>query len=214
MARPELISLLRPRVTATRATLADARGASAVGTLRAGAAAVGASAVGAFAVGAAAVGRLAIKRAAVKRLEIDELVVRRLQVDARGGVTRERVADWVAGYERAWRTPGTDALLQLFTPKATYSPGPFAPTLRGLPAIAEFWEAGRESADDAFTLTIEPVAVDDATAVVQTEVDYVGIPESRQYRNLWVLAFAPDGRVQAFEEWPFRPERPPIADAT
>jgi len=38
---------------------------------------------------------------------------------------RAEVTAWVAGYERAWRTPGTDALDGLFTPDATYSQGPY-----------------------------------------------------------------------------------------
>ncbi len=31
---------------------------------------------------------------------------------------RGRVADWVAGYERAWRAPGTGGLVSLFTEDA------------------------------------------------------------------------------------------------
>jgi hypothetical protein len=32
----------------------------------------------------------------------------------------ERVAAWIDGYERAWRTPGTESLAELFTADATY----------------------------------------------------------------------------------------------
>lgn len=208
MLRPDLIPLRRSQSHTARA---ESVGASAVGAGTAGAFGVGALSAGAFAVGAAAIGalaigRLAIKRAAVERLEIDELIVRRLQVDTRSGISRESVAEWIAEYERAWRTPGTDALLTLFTPKATYSPGPFEPTLQGLAAIAEFWEAQRDGADEAFTLTSEPVALDGIAAVVRTVVGYPR-PVPREYRNLWVIEFAPDGRVQSFAEWPFSPER-------
>jgi len=202
MTKPGLKELLRPQLATLKTAIAESRGA----------AAVGAASAGALAIGAAAIGRLAVKSAAVKRLEIDELVVRRLQVDARGAVTRAAVEEWVAGYEQAWRTAGTARLAALFTAEATYSPGPYEPTLRGLAAIGEFWEAGRESADEVFTLRAEPVALDDRTAVVRTEVSYE-IPARREYRNLWLLRFADDGRVEAFEEWPFHPERRVSADA-
>ena len=35
------------------------------------------------------------------------------------------VTDWVARYERAWRSPGTDALDELFTETASYLPSPW-----------------------------------------------------------------------------------------
>jgi hypothetical protein len=196
MPKPALKALLRPQLATLKTAIADSRGA----------AAVGAASAGALAIGAAAIGRLAVKSAAVKRLEIDELVVRRLQVDAHGAVTRAAVDEWVAGYERAWRTAGTAPLAALFTPEATYSPGPYEPTVRGLAAIGDFWEHGRESADEVFSLRAETVAVDGRAAVVRTEVAYE-IPAQREYRNLWLLRFADDGRVEAFEEWPFHPER-------
>lgn len=197
LSRPDLLSLLRPQATSARAAFVETRIGSSVGAMSAGA----------IAVGAGAIGHLAIKRGVIKRLEIGELVVGRLQVDAHGGIDRAAVGAWLGSYERAWRTSGTDALRALFADDATYSRGPFEPTLRGLPAIAAFWEQGRSGADEIFRISSEQVAVDGTTAVVRTEVAY-DIPESRRYRNLWVLRFASDGRVRAFEEWPFSPERP------
>ena len=38
---------------------------------------------------------------------------------------RDGVAAWVAAYERAWRSTGTEALTELFTTDATYQQGPF-----------------------------------------------------------------------------------------
>jgi hypothetical protein len=206
MPRPDLISRLRPQVNSARAAIAEARVASTAVAMSAGGVAAGAAAAGAVAIGS-----LAVKRGTIKRLEIDELVVKQLQVDAHGGVTRAAVGEWVSGYERAWRTAGTAMLAALFTPEATYSPGPYEPTVRGLAAIGTFWEAERSGPDEVFTLSSEQVAVDGMVAVVRTEVRY-DIPERRHYRNLWVLRFAPDGRVSAFEEWPFWPEQPRAGD--
>lgn len=184
----------------------EARPASAVGAMARGASAFGAAAVGALAIGRAAIGRIAVGKASVKRLEIEELVVGRLQIDAGGAITRAQVAAWLAAYERAWRTPGTEALAELFVPDATYSPGPFAPTLSGLPAIDAFWAAERAGPDEPFRMRSELIAIEGDVGVARVEVDYER-PKPIGYRDLWVIAFAPDGRCRAFEEWPFAPDQ-------
>ena len=124
----------------------------------------------------------------------------------------EHVADWIAGYESAWRSAGTDALARLFTEDATYSMGPYEETRRGLAEIGELWEAERQGPDEGFTMTSELVAVDGDTAVARVEVAYA--QPSREYRDLWVMRFAGDGRCRAFEEWPFWPERTVVPPAS
>jgi SnoaL-like domain len=121
-------------------------------------------------------------------------------------VDRATVADWIAGYERAWRTAGTDMLATLFTDDATYSMGPYEETVAGLPAIAELWERERVGPEEGFTMVWDFVATEDDTAVVRVEVEYLDMP--RQYRDLWIIQFGRDGRCTSFEEWPFSPERP------
>lgn len=118
-------------------------------------------------------------------------------------VERAGVEAWVAGYEAAWRTPGTEALAGLFTEDATYSKAPYEEPDRGLAAIAELWEDGREGPDEAFAMASEVVAVDGDTAVVRVHVAYAA--PHPEYRDLWVLRFAADGRCASFEEWPFWP---------
>jgi hypothetical protein len=51
------------------------------------------------------------------------------------------------------------------------------------------------------------VAVEGDTAVVRVEVQYLE-PGGAEYRDLWIVRFAPDGRCREFEEWPFWPGRP------
>ena len=114
---------------------------------------------------------------------------------------------WVADYERLWRTPGVDHLEQLFLPDAAYRPSPWADPVEGLDAIAEFWDAERDSADEDFTMASDVVAVDGATAVVRVQVGY-GHPVSSRWRDLWVIRFGEDGRCASFEEWPFAPSQP------
>jgi hypothetical protein len=41
---------------------------------------------------------------------------------------------------------------------------------------------------------------------VRALVRYTG-DEPQEYTDLWVLQFAPDGRVEHFEEWPYWPGR-------
>lgn len=117
------------------------------------------------------------------------------------------LARWIEAYERAWRTPGTGPVAELFTPAATYRPGPFAEPIRGRAAIASFWEAERDGADEVFTMAWEPVAVEGEIGVARVEVDYAD-PQTRVYRDLWIVTLQADGRCHAFEEWPFSPGQP------
>jgi hypothetical protein len=59
-------------------------------------------------------------------------------------MSAERFAAWITAYERAWRTPGTEPLRDLFATDATYLPAPFDEPLHGLEQIETFWEAERE----------------------------------------------------------------------
>jgi hypothetical protein len=120
---------------------------------------------------------------------------------------RTTVEQWVAYYERLWRTPGTELLAELFVPDASYLPSPWAQPVEGLEAIARFWEAERVGADEEFTMSSDVVAVDEGTAVVRVFVKY-GPSGSRPWRDLWVLRFAADGRCSWYEEWPFAPGQP------
>lgn len=121
-----------------------------------------------------------------------------------------RMRRWVELYERAWRSPGTDLLAELFTRDARYVPDPFAEPIIGLPAIAEFWEAERDGPDETFAMTVEIIAEQADRGVARVEVVY-GDPPTRHYRDLWLMTFDPGGRVRAFEEWPFFPGRPRVA---
>jgi hypothetical protein len=53
-------------------------------------------------------------------------------------------------------------------------------------------------------MTAEVVSVGGDTAVVRAEVWY-GDPVEQDYRDLWVIRFADDGRCAHYEEWPFAP---------
>jgi ketosteroid isomerase-like protein len=120
---------------------------------------------------------------------------------------RAAVSRWLAAYEAAWRAPGTADLARLFTQDATYLQSPYEQPVTGLDAIGRMWEREREGPGEVFTLATDILAVDGPVAVVRAEVGY-GDPPSQEYRDLWVIRFAGDGRCTWFEEWPYWPEKP------
>ena len=105
---------------------------------------------------------------------------------------RATVNRWLAAYENAWRTAGSEALAGLFTADATYQQGPYDPPVTGLAAIARMWDAERDGPDEVFTLITGIVALDGPVAVVRAEVHY-GDPITQEYRDLWVIRFDGDG---------------------
>jgi hypothetical protein len=106
--------------------------------------------------------------------------------------TRAHVHEWLAGYERAWRAPGTSGLGRLFSDDARYRLDPYDSPIEGL--------------DEPFTMDSAIIAVDGDTAVVRLEVHYDG-PPAKEYRDLWILEFNRAGQCRSFEEWPFWPRR-------
>ncbi len=127
----------------------------------------------------------------------------------RGLVDRDSVMQWVAEYERAWRDADVSGVTRLFTGDARYRTSPFEEPHVGHAEIQAFW---RDDEGETFTVTAEPVAVEGRDAVVRLEVRY-GDPVTQEYRDLWVLRFAPDGRVEDFEEWAYWPDKPYSAGA-
>ena len=121
--------------------------------------------------------------------------------DQNVAMDRDEVMQWVGGYERAWRAGDRKAVEVLFSDDARYRPSPYEDSMVGHAAIKEFW---LDDEGKVFTMHASPVAVDDRDAVVRVEVHYQD-PAPQEYRDLWVLRFAADGRVEDFEEWAYWP---------
>lgn len=129
------------------------------------------------------------------------------RLDQNGRVNRDHVKDWIARYERAWREGDLDAVEDLFSEQARYRPSPYEEPKVGHAAIKAFW---LEDEDAVFTMSASLVAVDGLVAVARVEVRY-GDPVTQEYRDLWVLHFGDDGRVDDFEEWAYWPGKPFVA---
>lgn len=116
-------------------------------------------------------------------------------------MNREDVMRWVASYERAWRDGDVDAVESLFSEHAAYRASPYEASEVGHGAIKAFW---LDDEGESFTMDAALIAMDGDNAVVRVEVRY-GDPVRQEYRDLWVLRFAEDGRVADFEEWAYWP---------
>jgi hypothetical protein len=134
--------------------------------------------------------------------------VRKRAEGAVAKLDRGQLAEWIAAYERAWRSEGTDAVNELFSKEASYSTGPFEKPHLGLDAIKEMWEAERASHKEIFTMHSEIVAVEADTGVVRVAVHYED-PHQQEYRDLWIVRLDEAGRCVHFEEWTFWPEGTP-----
>lgn len=112
---------------------------------------------------------------------------------------------WIERYERAWRTAGTESLSRLFAEDASYRMAPYEEPALGLAEIETLWERERVGPSEEFEMSSELVAVDGDTAVARIDVAYTS---GEEYRDLWIICFASDGRCRKFEEWPYWPEQP------
>jgi SnoaL-like domain len=122
-------------------------------------------------------------------------------------MTREQVEDWIRRYERAWRTPGTDMLRELFTDGATYLQSPYREPVVGLEAISAMWERERVGPDEEFEMTSEVFALEGDRAVATIEVLYRDPRRREEFRDVWLMRFE-EVRCAHFEEWPFWPAKP------
>jgi ketosteroid isomerase-like protein len=123
-------------------------------------------------------------------------------------VDRDDVMRWVGEYERAWRSEDVSAVETLFTETANYRVSPYEAPKVGHDAIKAFWldDAGR-----SFSMRAEVVAAEDDVAVVRVDVAYEA-PHQQEYRDLWIVRLAADGRAADFEEWAYWPGKPYSAD--
>jgi hypothetical protein len=105
-------------------------------------------------------------------------------------------SDWLAGYEKAWRSKNPDDVRALFTDEAEYWFRPNDPApVKGVEAIVDAWLED-EPTEPVWEMG---VLIEDAgLAILRGWVDY---PGHQKYTNLWEVHFAADGRAFRFVEW-------------
>lgn len=111
---------------------------------------------------------------------------------------------WVDAYVRWWRASDVTGVAELFTPEIRYLKSPYAEPAVGHDEVAAFW---RDDLGSTFEVVAVVVAVEGRNAVARLQVTYLE-PEQQEYRDLWVMQFADDGRVELFEEWAYFPGQP------
>jgi len=119
-----------------------------------------------------------------------------------------RASDWLAGYEKAWRSEDPADVRAIFTDDAEYWPRPdAAKPYVGIDAIIAMWPEDEDAHPEyAFEVLIE----DDALGIIRGHVDY---PGEHSYVNLWEVHFAEDGRARKFVEWFMTHKQPPAEPA-
>ena len=120
-----------------------------------------------------------------------------------------RTSDWLAGYEKAWRTKDPADVRAVFSDDAQYWFRPDDPDpVRGIDAIVAMWQEEDEPTEPEYAL--EVLIENDALGIVSGHVDY---PGHQRYANLWEVHFAPDGRARRFVEWFMTPRQDTSPDA-
>ena len=112
---------------------------------------------------------------------------------------RERTDAWLEGYRRAWEQADTPAVLELFTPDATYRSHPLHPAHTGHDGVAAYWDQACAGQADVRARFGDPIVDGDRVAVEWwTTMRSDGDPVSLV--GCLLLSFAGDGRCQALRE--------------
>ena len=120
-------------------------------------------------------------------------------------VTRDAVQRWLDAYVDAWRTYDADAIGELFAEDATYRYHPYDPeAIVGRAAIVADWR-GDQDEPGSWAAHYEPYAVEGDRAVAIGWSRYYEDASKakliREYRNVYLLLFDPEGRCTEFTEF-------------
>ena len=107
------------------------------------------------------------------------------------------VETWVDRYRVAWESNQPDDIRALFTERAEYRTEPYAEPWTGHDDIVAGWLS---EADDPGETTFDwsLLSMTAEVTVIEGRTTYRG---GADYRNLWVIRFAADGRASSFTEW-------------
>lgn len=113
-------------------------------------------------------------------------------------ITPEQVESWVGGYVHAWETGAEDDIRALFTPDAEWHEWPYETHWIGLDEIVEGWQSRAQWQEGGWSFTWTPLTINGDTFAVEGIGAYVKLGN---FKNLWVVTLAADGRASVFRHW-------------
>jgi len=123
------------------------------------------------------------------------------------------IESWVERYARAWETADADAVVELFTPDASYRSSVFREPHIGSDAIRGYWQQAAGTQREVVVRTGRPIVTDERVAVEwwTTMID----PDEGELTlpGCLLLRFDEDGRCSAlWEYWQIEAGRrePPV----
>jgi ketosteroid isomerase-like protein len=125
-------------------------------------------------------------------------------------VELDRVAEWLTGYQEAWRTYDPAAIGSLFNEDAMYRYHPYDEPLRGREAIVASWLEEPDS-KGTYEGDYRPLVVTGDVAIATGTSTYRAADGSLEgiYDNCFILRFDGEGRCREFTEWYMRRPEPP-----
>jgi ketosteroid isomerase-like protein len=117
-------------------------------------------------------------------------------------VDEAAVQRWLDDYVSAWEAYDADAIGALFSEDAEYRYHPWDEPVVGRAAIVESWLGDRDE-PGSWTAEYRPWLVHGESAVAVGISRYLGADRTtveREYHNVFLCRFAPDGRCREFTE--------------
>jgi nuclear transport factor 2 (NTF2) superfamily protein len=119
-----------------------------------------------------------------------------------GGIDLEDVQRWIDGYVRAWHSNDPADVEALFADNAMYYTHPSRDPWRGRDEIIREW-TGNPDPENSWRSHYRAIAATGRTGVVRGHTSYLKDDGSidREYANVYLIEFDPDGRASEFVEF-------------
>lgn len=109
-----------------------------------------------------------------------------------------KVAQWVEGYIKAWKSNEPQDIAALFTADAEYRNTPHAQPWKGRDAIVQKWLERRDE-PGTWTFRYEVLVEGTDPGIARGWASYNNPPKN--YDNLWIIRLDEQGRAREFTEW-------------
>ena len=115
---------------------------------------------------------------------------------------RKSFEDWLEAYGRAWRERNAQAAAELYAEDGTYQVTPSVESMRGRPAIFEYWSHVAESQRD-IKFGYDILAVTAEIGIARWWASFVIDPPGLQTKldGIFLIFLDGDGRCRSLREW-------------